>query len=64
MPDGLFAPVAVALLFQLVGLPCMIAWAVLGVGMRRFLTTAGRLRIFNGVMGALLMASIWPIVVT
>ena len=64
MPDGVFAPLTVALLFQVVGVPCMIAWAVLGVGMRRFLTTSGRLRIFNGVMGALLLASIWPIVVT
>ncbi|MEM6896286.1 MAG: LysE family translocator [Pseudomonadota bacterium] len=66
MPEalGLLAPVIVALLFQIAGVPCMVAWAVLGVGMRRFLTSAGRLRVFNGVMGALLVLSLWPILVT
>ena len=66
MPEslGILAPVIVALLFQIMGVPCMVAWNVLGVGMRRFLTTAGRLRIFNVVMGALLVLSLWPIIVT
>ncbi|MEO0485898.1 MAG: LysE family translocator [Pseudomonadota bacterium] len=65
MPEtlGALAPVIVALLFQIAGVPCMVAWAVLGVGMRRFLTTAGRLRVFNGVMGGLLVLSIWPMLV-
>ncbi|MEO0676355.1 MAG: LysE family translocator [Pseudomonadota bacterium] len=63
MPEtlGILAPVIVALLFQIPGVPCMVAWAVLGVAMRRFLTTAGRLRLFNGTMGALLVLSVWPI---
>ncbi|MEL6608155.1 MAG: LysE family translocator [Pseudomonadota bacterium] len=66
MPEalGLLAPVIAALLFQVTGAPCMAAWAGLGVGMRRFLTTAGRLRVFNGVMGGLLVLSLWPILVT
>lgn len=58
---GLAGPVAVALLFQVSGLPCMVAWAALGVGMRRFLTNSKRMRTFNGVMGGLLILSIWPI---
>lgn len=63
MPEtlGILAPVIVALLFQIPGVPCMVAWAVLGVAMRRFLTSAGRLRLFNGTMGALLVLSVWPI---
>lgn len=66
MPEtlGVLAPVIVALLFQIAGVPFMVAWAVLGVGMRRFLTSAGRLRVFNGIMGALLVLSLWPILVT
>ncbi|MEM6891128.1 MAG: LysE family translocator, partial [Pseudomonadota bacterium] len=66
MPEalGLTGPVIVALLFQIAGVPCMVAWAVLGVGMRRFLTSAGRLRVFNGIMGGLLVLSLWPILVT
>ncbi|MEM1237675.1 MAG: LysE family translocator [Pseudomonadota bacterium] len=65
MPEtlGFFAPVIVALAFQILGVPCMVAWNVLGVAMRQFLTTAGRLRIFNGVMGALLVLSLWPVLV-
>ncbi|MEM1234401.1 MAG: hypothetical protein AAGH70_09760 [Pseudomonadota bacterium] len=64
MPDAPLAPVSVAALFQVVGVPCMIVWAALGVGVRRFLTTDGRLRVFNWAMGGLLVLSIWPIVVT
>lgn len=64
MPETPLAPFIVALLFQVIGLPCMVVWAGLGVGVRQFLTTAGRLRLFNWTMGALLLVSIWPIVVT
>lgn len=51
----------VAAAFLTVNLPSVAFWAVLGQEMRRFLTSARRLRIFNGTMAVLLIASLWPV---
>jgi threonine/homoserine/homoserine lactone efflux protein len=45
--------------FFLVALPCMAAWAGLGVGSMRLLRSPLALRRFNQVMGVLLLASAW-----
>ena len=59
--SGVAVVILVALVFGLVNLPSIGIWAFLGVQMRRFLTTAGRLRTFNWIMAALLIVSLWPI---
>ncbi|EYD75262.1 Transporter, LysE family [Rubellimicrobium mesophilum DSM 19309] len=53
--------VTVALVFLVLGLPSVWAWAALGQEMRRFLTSPARLRAFNVTMAALLVATLWPI---
>ena len=50
----------VAMIFACVNFPSVSIWAILGVQVRRFLGTAGRLRAFNIAMAALLIASLWP----
>lgn len=52
----------VSLLFGAINLPCCGSWATLGTVMRRFLTRPGVLRMFNLVMAALLLASLYPVV--
>ena len=59
--SGVAVITLVAVVFGLVNLPSIGAWAWLGVQMRRFLTTAGRLKVFNWVMAGLLVVSLWPI---
>lgn len=59
--SGVLVVVAVAVIFGLVNLPSIGVWAFMGVQMRRFLTTAGRLRTFNWTMATLLILSLWPI---
>lgn len=51
----------VALVFCIVNFPSVTVWAVLGQQMRRFLTSAARLRTFNVVMAVLLLATLYPI---
>lgn len=51
---------AMTLIFSLVNLPCVLAWAGLGVAMRRFLDRPGVLEAFNWAMAALLVASLIP----
>ena len=58
---GWGAAFIVALVFGLVNVPCITVWAMMGVQLQRFLTTAGRLRWFNGIMAGLLVLSLWPI---
>ena len=58
---SLGAVVAVALVFALVNLPSVGVWAVLGQSLRTFLADPRRLRTFNVVMAALLVASIAPV---
>ncbi|MDF2489014.1 MAG: LysE family transporter [Pseudomonas sp.] len=48
-----------SLVFLLMALPCMTAWALLGVGSARWLQSPQRLRRFNQVLAGLLLASAW-----
>lgn len=48
-----------ALVFLLIALPCMTAWALLGVGSARWLQSPGRVRRFNQVLAGLLLISAW-----
>lgn len=54
----------VAGVFAVVNLPAITLWTVLGQQMARFLTNPVRLRAFNWTMAALLMASLYPVLVT
>jgi len=58
----LWAVLSVAGVFGLVNLPCVSSWALLGTQLRRFLAVPGRQRAFNRLMAALLVASLWPVV--
>jgi threonine/homoserine/homoserine lactone efflux protein len=51
-----------ALVFLLIALPCMAAWAVLGVGSARWLQAPRRLQLFNRVLAAVLLISAWAAV--
>ncbi len=48
-----------ALVFLLIALPCMTAWAALGVGSARWLQAPGRLLWFNRGLAGLLLVSAW-----
>ncbi|MEM9551367.1 MAG: LysE family transporter, partial [Pseudomonadota bacterium] len=54
--------VLVGIIFGAINLPSVSAWTILGQQMTRFLTTHNRLRVFNWVMAALLIASLFPII--
>ncbi|MDH0300835.1 MULTISPECIES: LysE family translocator [unclassified Pseudomonas] len=61
---GLFATPALpmwwlTLVFLLVALPSMTAWALMGVGSARWLRSPGRLRGFNQGLAGLLLVSAW-----
>lgn len=63
LPHG-FGPADVAvmaLVFGLIGTPCVAAWAVFGVAMRRVLQHPRSVRVFNGTMALLLVASLAPL---
>lgn len=51
-----------ALVFLLIALPCMAAWAVLGAGSARWLQAPGRLLWFNRGLAGLLLVSAWAAV--
>uniref|UniRef100_E1TKC7 Lysine exporter protein (LYSE/YGGA) n=1 Tax=Burkholderia sp. (strain CCGE1003) TaxID=640512 RepID=E1TKC7_BURSG len=53
--------VAMAVLFYVIGFPCICLWAGFGTAMRRVLSDARRLRAFNVTMALLLVASLYPI---
>lgn len=53
--------VIVSLVFAMMNMPSTSVWTVLGKQMQRYLTSHKRLRIFNGVMGLLLVASVVPV---
>ena len=59
-----WAIVLVSCIFGVVNLPSVGCWAWLGQGMRRFLTNPARLTAFNWTMAVLLVASLYPILVT
>ena len=64
-PDtSLLSIVMVAAVFGAVNLPCVSSWTTLGQQMARILTNTTRLRIFNGAMAALLVASLYPVLLT
>ncbi len=54
----------VALVFGAVNLPSVSLWTVLGTQLRRILTNRTRLRMFNWICAALLIATLWPILTT
>jgi threonine/homoserine/homoserine lactone efflux protein len=51
-----------ALVFVVVGFPCITMWAACGVSLRRFLGNPRRLRLFNWTMATLLVLSLYPVV--
>lgn len=53
--------IGMALVFILVGFPCIGVWAAFGQGMRGFLSNPRRLRMFNMTMAILLVASLYPL---
>ncbi len=53
--------VAIALVFGLISMPCLLVWAGLGAGARRVLADARSLRRFNIAMGVLLALSVLPL---
>ena len=62
-PDRSFAAILlVALIFGAINLPSVSVWTLMGREMRRLLTSRRRLRLFNGSMAALLMASLFPVI--
>lgn len=58
---SLGAVLFVSLVFGLVNFPCISGWVVLGQKMQAFLTNKKRLRVFNGSMAALLVLSLYPV---
>lgn len=50
-----------AAIYGVVGAPCIGLWAGFGVAMRRVLTDARSVRIFNFAAAALLVVSLYPI---
>ncbi|MGR3636737.1 MAG: LysE family translocator [Shimia sp.] len=61
---SLWAVLSVAAVFGAINLPCVSSWTVLGQQMRRLLTSPTRLTTFNWTMAALLVASLYPVLVT
>ena len=51
----------VGLVFGAVNLPSVAVWAFMGQQMRRFLTSTARLRAFNITMAALLLLTLFPV---
>jgi threonine/homoserine/homoserine lactone efflux protein len=60
--DGYIANVfVVALVFAIVNLPSVCVWVGCGTALRRVLQDRRWLRLFNGLMAALLVASLYPL---
>lgn len=64
MGSGWAAVATVALTFGIINGPAVSLWTVLGQQMRRVLTNPARLKAFNWTMAALLIASLYPILLT
>ncbi len=56
-----WAAAGVALVFGAVNSPSVSLWTIMGQQMRRVLTNPARLRAFNWLMAALLIASLYPV---
>ncbi len=52
-----------AVLFTLIGLPCILSWSLLGAGAGRVLRTPAQMRTFNAAMAGLLVLSVLPLLV-
>ncbi|WP_207477821.1 LysE family translocator [Arenibaculum pallidiluteum] len=62
-PDApVSSAVVISAAFALVNLPSVSAWAAFGLLLRGFLSDPVRLKCFNLAMGALLAATLWPLV--
>jgi threonine/homoserine/homoserine lactone efflux protein len=63
-PKGspVLGPLGVACITGLVNMPCIAIWAAFGAMLRRFLDSPRVLRVFNLLMAALLVASLYPAV--
>ncbi|UWQ92070.1 LysE family translocator [Aliisedimentitalea scapharcae] len=55
--------IIVAMVFGAINLPCVSSWTVLGQQMARILTNPRRLVVFNWTMAALLVGSLYPVVI-
>ncbi|CAN0627623.1 cysteine/O-acetylserine efflux protein [Burkholderia multivorans] len=53
---------SMAVVFILIGLPCICLWAAFGVGLRHVLSNPRALRAFNVTMALLLILSLYPLV--
>jgi threonine/homoserine/homoserine lactone efflux protein len=51
----------IAALFCVLGVGSSSLWTALGQSLRRLLTDARAVRVFNGVMALALVASLWPV---
>ncbi|KVD54054.1 lysine transporter LysE [Burkholderia ubonensis] len=51
-----------AVVFILIGFPCICLWAAFGQGLRHFLSNPRALRMFNVTMAVLLILSLYPLV--
>ncbi|MBN8939340.1 MAG: LysE family translocator [Rhizobiales bacterium] len=61
--NGFFLNIAiVTAVFAIINAPCIAAWAGFGVMLRRLLTGPRSVRIFNVAMAALLVLSLYPLV--
>lgn len=65
LPNASHLPdvMVLTLIYGVLCAPCIGLWAGFGVAMRRVLTDARSVRIFNGFAAALLVASLYPILV-
>jgi threonine/homoserine/homoserine lactone efflux protein len=54
-------PLAIAAIFGAVNLPSVSVWVLMGQGVRHWLAAPTRLRAFNWTMAALLVASLYPV---
>lgn len=59
--EPILGVVLVVVIFTIVCVPSVIAWTVLGVQLRRFLSDPVRLRRFNILTGCLLAVSLYPV---
>lgn len=62
--QNLGAVLLVAAVFGLINLPCVSCWTLLGQQLQRLLTSRRRLVIFNVSMAVLLVASLYPVLLS
>lgn len=61
-PERSFASVfLIAVAFAIIGMASNAIWTWMGTALRRWLTVGHRLRVFNGAMALLLVASLYPV---